>query len=334
MYTPERVILTGGAGFIGSHVLRFLVQKYPEVLWVCLDKLDYCASLKNLESLRDFKNFKFVKGDITSPDLVNYLLVSENIDTIMHFAAQSHVDNSFGNSFQFTHNNVMGTHVLLEASKVNKIKRFIHVSTDEVYGESKDEEKFYEGSMLNPTNPYASSKACAELLVRAYMTSFGLPCIITRGNNVFGPNQYPEKLIPKFISLLESEKPCCLHGDGTNQRSFIYIDDVVRAFDTVLMYGVVGETYNIGTEFEITNLDVAKTLLDEYGFNYKKFIEFTKDRAFNDKRYHIDNTKLQKFGWYPMVDFIEGLRKTILWYKENPSYFGDIKNILVPHPNI
>ena len=341
VFTPTSVLLTGGAGFIGSHVLNLLVPKYPNVHWVCIDKIDYCASTKNMKQVENLPNFKFVQGDICSPDIVRFVLNEYKVDTIMHFAAQSHVDNSFGNSFQFTQSNVMGTHVLLEAAKNlgSKLKRFIHVSTDEVYGESTmehGEEWFSESSSLRPTNPYAATKACAELLVGAYVTSFKMPCIITRGNNVFGANQYPEKLIPKFINLLEQGKACCLHGDGSHRRSFIYVEDVARAFDTVLHYGVTGETYNIGTEFEISNLEVTKALLENYGLQGKEdeHIVFVKDRDFNDRRYHIDNSKLMKLNWKPQVDFYEGLKRTIKWYRENQNYYGDLSQVLVPHPRV
>jgi len=207
-YSPQIVLVTGGAGFIGSNVLVHLVKKYPHAKFVCLDKLDYCSSLRNLKDVWSCSNFQFVKGDIASADLVNYVMHSYKVDTVLHFAAQTHVDNSFGNSFHFTQTNVLGTHVLLESAKIFKdqLKRFIHVSTDEVDGESsvqQDATPFDEKSALNPTNPYAATKAAAELLVKSYAQSFGLPIIITRGNNVYGPGQYPEKLIPKFINLLK-----------------------------------------------------------------------------------------------------------------------------------
>lgn len=336
MYEPTSVLLTGGAGFIGSHVLRLLVDKYPTVRFVCIDRLDYCATEKNIESIMDRSNFKFVKGDITSADLVSHLLQSESVDTIMHFAAQSHVDNSFGNSLQFTYSNILGTHVLLEAAKAigSQLKRFIHVSTDEVYGESTVEAGdiwFSETSALKPTNPYAATKAAAELLVGAYQTSFRMPCIITRGNNVYGPNQYPEKLIPKFVNLLERGRPVCLHGDGSHRRSFIYVEDVARAFDTVLHHGEVGHIYNIGTEFEISNKEVAQKLIEMFHLN-SSFITFVRDREFNDRRYHIDNRKLLELGWKPEISFDEGLLRTIQWYRQNPTYYGDLTGVLVPHP--
>lgn len=341
-YQPISVLLTGGAGFIGSHVLRLLVNKYPDVRFVCLDKLDYSAHIENMSDYASLQNFKFVKGDIGAADLVAHLIASEKIDTILHFAAQSHVDNSFGNSLHFTHSNVLGTHVLLEAAKaaLPQIRRFIHVSTDEVYGENileSGDQIFTENSALNPTNPYAATKAAAEMLVGAYQISFGLPCIITRGNNVFGSHQYPEKLIPKFINLLERGDKLCLHGDGSHRRSFIHVEDVARAFDVVMIRGKVGEIYNIGTEFEISNRQVAEKLLHLFGVEDADFparLQFVRDRDFNDRRYHIDNSKLQLLGWAPQIGFDEGLARTVQWYHEHLSYFGDLSRVLVPHPRM
>ena len=240
-YAPKNVMITGGAGFIASHFVILLTKKYPNLNIVNFDKLDYVACLKNLDCLKGLPNYKFVKGDICSPDLVNYVLESEKIDTIVHFAAQTHVDNSFGNSFQFTQNNIFGTHVLLESAKNMGIKRFVHVSTDEVYGEGEaDENPMQEEHVLEPTNPYAATKAGAEFLVKSYHRSFNLPVIMTRGNNVYGPHQYPEKLIPKFTNQLMRNRPVTLHGDGNNTRNFLYVTDVARAFEFVLFKGQVG----------------------------------------------------------------------------------------------
>ncbi|KAK3271374.1 rhm1-like protein [Cymbomonas tetramitiformis] len=236
-YVPQNILLTGGAGFICSHVVLRLVRAYPQYKIVVLDKLDYCASLNNLASVKDCPNFKFIKGDICSSDLVNFILTAENIDTIMHFAAQTHVDNSFGNSFEFTKNNILGTHVLLESAKIHGgIKRFIHVSTDEVYGETSvgSATGNFEHNSLEPTNPYSATKAGAEMLVKAYQTSYNLPCIVTRGNNVYGPHQFPEKLIPKFVLLAQRGKKLPIHGDGSNTRSYMFVEDVAEAFEAVL----------------------------------------------------------------------------------------------------
>jgi UDP-glucose 4,6-dehydratase len=202
-FKPKNILVTGGAGFIASHVVIQLVKRFPEYKIVCFDKIDYCSSLSNLDSVKDCLNFKFIKGNLLSADLINYVLEEENIDTILHAAAQTHVDNSFGNSFAFTENNVMGTHVLVECAKNRGIQRFIHVSTDEVYGSSYEEDpRHIESDALEPTNPYAATKAAAENIVKSYYRSFKLPVIITRGNNVYGPHQYPEKVIPKFVSRL------------------------------------------------------------------------------------------------------------------------------------
>jgi len=229
---------------------------------VCFDKIDYCSSTKNLSEIEDAPNFKFVKGNLLSADLIKYVLETEKVDTIIHAAAQTHVDNSFGNSFAFTENNVMGTHVLIETAKNVGIKRFIHVSTDEVYGSSYDgEERHVESDVLEPTNPYAATKAAAENIVKSYFYSYKMPVIITRGNNVYGPHQYPEKIVPKFIRRLMKGEPCCLHGDGTNSRHFIYVEDVANAFITILHKGIDGDTYNVGCEEECTNLEIAEKLV-------------------------------------------------------------------------
>jgi dTDP-glucose 4,6-dehydratase len=262
-YTPQNILITGGAGFIGSHVVLLLAKKYPQYNIINLDKLDYCSSLVNLSSVSSLPNYKFIKGDICSPDLINYIFKTHDIDTVLHFAAQTHVDNSFGNSFSFTRNNVMGTHVLLEAAKEhwkNKNKnndnsndnigtghRFIHVSTDEVYGEGvrDDAKAMEEEHVLEPTNPYAATKAAAEFVVKSYHRSFQLPIIITRGNNVYGPHQFPEKLIPKFIHQLDRHKKVtvgacydaggyywillvlCTHVQLTGLQCMVVLTDVV-----------------------------------------------------------------------------------------------------------
>jgi len=341
-YEPKSILLTGGAGFIGSHLLVHLVSKYPATRVTCLDKLDYCASMANFSGIVKEKNFKFVKGDIVCADLVNHIIRTEVIDTIIHMAAQTHVDNSFGNSLAFTESNVLGTHVLLEATKlfISQVRRFIHVSTDEVYGQSSlhnDANSFDESSALNPTNPYAASKVAAEFLVKAYRHSFNLPTIITRGNNVYGPHQYPEKLIPKFINQIERGQPCTIHGNGLHRRSFLFVDDVVRAFDIVLRRASIGHIYNIGTDFEISNIEVAHLLLSEYGLGteWEKHICYVEDRSFNDVRYHISVSKLHALGWKPKTPFIEGLKQTISWYKEHNAlhHWGlQVEEALLPHP--
>lgn len=336
-YTPRNILITGAAGFIASHVANRLIHKYPQYKLVVLDKLDYCSNLNNLVPSKSTHNFKFVKGDIGSADLVNYLLITEHIDTIMHFAAQTHVDNSFGNSFEFTKNNIYGTHVLLEACKVaGSIKRFIHVSTDEVYGETEADAIVgnHEASQLLPTNPYSATKAGAEMLVMAYGRSYGLPIITTRGNNVYGPNQFPEKLIPKFMLLAMQGKPLPIHGDGSNVRSYLYCEDVAEAFDVVLHKGIVGHVYNIGTKKERRVLDVAKDIIALFNLDSGKAIQFVDNRPFNDQRYYLDDAKLNALGWRERTSWEEGLRKTMQWYKSNPNWWGDVSRALVPHPRM
>lgn len=339
-FIPKAVLFTGGAGFIGSNVLIHLIDAFPQTKFVCLDKLDYCATINNLKEIWDNPRFEFVKGDIRSADLVRHLFKTFQIDTVLHFAAQTHVDNSFGNSLTFTEANVMGTHVLLECAKAfqQQIKRFIHVSTDEVYGESSihDDKSFDEHSALNPTNPYAATKAAAEFLVKAYRTSFDLPTIITRGNNVFGPRQYPEKLIPKFINLLERGLPCPIHGDGRHRRSYLYVSDVARAFEIIVRKGELGHIYNVGTPFEISNLETTRELLKVFGYDKEeaKYIKYVEDRHWNDVRYNIAQSKLADLGWAPVVSFGEGLKLTMEWYRSNPNHWGDISSALVAHPRV
>ena len=345
-YTPHNILLTGGAGFIGSNVVLHLMEKYPFYHIVVLDKLNLCSSINNLSFVHDNPNFKFVRGDISSADLVYYLLLAERIDTILHFAAETHVDNSFGNSLHFTDSNIRGTHTLLEACKSvgKQIQRFIHVSTDEVYGEGSLEFKSTENSAVNPTNPYAATKAGAEFLVKSYCTSFQLPCIITRGNNVYGPRQYPEKVIPKFISLLSRGNPLPIHGSGKNRRSFLYVEDVAFAFDCILHKGKIGQIYNIGCEFEYENIEIARELIQIFrNSKYKhllndnksdeEYIYHVRDRAFNDFRYHISSAELYKLGWQPQfTDFNKGLQTTVEWYLNNPNHWKNVELALQPHP--
>lgn len=336
-YTPKNILITGAAGFIASHVANRLIRSYPDYKIVVLDKLDYCSSLKNLQPSQSSPNFKFVKGDIASADLVNFLLITESIDTIMHFAAQTHVDNSFGNSFEFTKNNIYGTHVLLEACKVTgQIRRFIHVSTDEVYGET-DEDALvgnHEASQLLPTNPYSATKAGAEMLVMAYGRSYGLPVITTRGNNVYGPNQFPEKLIPKFILLAMQGKPLPIHGDGSNVRSYLYCEDVAEAFEVILHKGEVGHVYNIGTKRERRVIDVARDICKLFSMDPDSVIKFVENRPFNDQRYFLDDEKLKNLGWSERTVWEEGLKKTMDWYIRTPDWWGDVSGALLPHPRM
>jgi len=334
-YTPKNLLITGGAGFIASHFVILLVKKYPQYKIVNYDKLDYCSCLQNLDDIKDCPNYKFIKGDISSADLVQFVLATEEIDTIVHFAAQTHVDNSFGNSFAFSKNNIYGTHVLLESAKKHGIKRFVHVSTDEVYGEGEiDEAPMSEEHVLEPTNPYAATKAAAEFLVKSYNRSFNLPVIITRGNNVYGPHQYPEKLIPKFINQLLSGKKLTIHGTGQNTRNFLYVGDVARAFDVIVHRSKIGRVYNIGGSNELSVMEVTDALLEIMGKTEQKdeLVEFVPDRAFNDLRYTIQSTKLAQLGWVEQMPWKEGLAETVEWYSKNSSRYGDIQGALQAHP--
>jgi len=323
MYQPSTVLLTGVAGFICSNVAVYLVNKYPEIMFIGIDKISYCSNEKNIEEISQKENFRFVKVDITNFDHINQLFLDNKIDTIMHFAAYTHVDHSFGNSIIFTQNNVVGTHILLEVAKQHKINRFIHVSTDEVYG-SKNSISL-EDSILDPTNPYAASKAAAEHIVRSYHHSFDLPVIITRGNNVYGSKQYPEKVIPKFcLRLLKGEK-CQIQGSGKQLRSFLHVDDVARAFEIILFKGEVGEIYNIGSNEEYSIIEIATKLTNILKLNNtnEKWIEFIKDRDFNDQRYYICNSKLQNLGWQPLISFDKGLEMTVDWYCRNLDHWKE-----------
>ena len=288
-----------------------------------------------MDEIKDYPNYKFIKGNICSSDIVNYVLAAENIDTILHFAAQTHVDNSFGNSFQFTQNNIMGTHVLLESAKSANIKRFVHVSTDEVYGEQRlDQDAMSEEQVLEPTNPYAATKAGAEFLAKSYHRSFGMPIIITRGNNVYGPHQYPEKLIPKFINQLMKGRNVTMHGTGENKRNFLFVEDVERAFEIILFKAKVGQVYNIGGSKEQTNFEVARQLIKLSGHagDPKERMVFVDDRVFNDLRYHINSDRLFELGWREQMGWEEGLKKTFDWYVANSVRYGDIESALAAHP--
>jgi len=341
-YVPQNVLVTGGAGFIASHVAVHLTKTYPQYNLYVVDKLDECSSVRNLEEAWPYRNFEFIKGDIQSGDLMSHLIEAKQIDTVLHFAAQTHVDNSFGNSLAFTQNNTYGTHVLLEACrKAGTIKRFVNVSTDEVYGDTSvgsAQGLVEDGACLAPTNPYSAAKVGAEMLCRAYRTSYGMPIIITRGNNVFGPKQYPEKAIPKFILLASANRPLSIHGTGEAIRSYLYIDDVVSAFDCILHRGSIGEIYNIGTEEERTILQVAENVREYVAYEQpcSSPIEHVQDRAFNDQRYFIGSQKLQKLGWSRKVEWLDGLVRTIRWYLATDvrRYWsnGDIDVALRPHP--
>ena len=314
------VLVTGCCGFIGSNFVNYYLDQNPNVNIVNLDAMYYCASENNItETLRNSGRYHLIKGNLCSFDLIANILEIYKIDTVIHFAAQSHVQNSFDNALQYTHDNVVGTHTLLEACrKYGKIQKFIHISTDEVYGESmisENEEKKHEGSVLCPTNPYAATKAAAELIAKSYYHSFKMPIIITRGNNVYGPNQYPEKLIPRFVQQLLQEKPVTIQGDGTNVRAFLHVQDVCSALKLILEKGQIGEIYNVGSDdrHEYTVAQVAQLLIEKIKQtkDYGKWITYIEDRPFNDKRYYISNQKVKDLGWTIEKEFDTGLDEVI-----------------------
>jgi dTDP-glucose 4,6-dehydratase len=316
----QNLLVTGGCGFIGSNFVNYYFYKNPNVRIINLDAMYYCASRENIKpEIRDSLRYELVQGNLCSMDLMRHILETYKIDTVIHFAAQSHVQNSFDDSLQYTNDNVLGTHTLLEAcKKYGKIAKFIHISTDEVYGESmldESESKKNENSVLCPTNPYAATKAAAELIAKSYYFSFKMPIIITRGNNVYGPNQYPEKLIPRFIKLLKEDQKVTIQGDGTNVRGFLHVNDVCSALECVLEKGVIGEIYNIGSDdhHEYTVTEIANKLIKEIKNteNYDNWISYVEDRPFNDKRYYISNDKLKQLGWEIKTDFDQGLQELL-----------------------
>ena len=314
------LLITGGCGFIGSNFINYISEKYPNYFIVNVDALYYCADEKNVnESVRSNFNYRFIKGNLRDNDFIGYILEKYNITHVIHFAAQSHVQNSFDDSLVYSMDNVVGTHTLLECcriyqNKTKKLLKIIHVSTDEVYGESvNDECKNEEQSILVPTNPYAATKAGAEMIAMSYIKSYNLPIIITRGNNVYGPNQYPEKLIPLFIKQLKEDKQVTIQGDGTAIRSFLHIFDVCTAFELILFKGNVGEIYNIGTHTEYSVLQIAKMLIKliKHTDDFKSYTKFIADRPFNDSRYFISNEKLKALGWEITINFEDGIKMLI-----------------------
>ena len=318
MNKETNILITGGCGFIGSNFINYYFHKKNFTTLINLDIMYYCASETNiLEEIRDDPAYIFIKGDLCDSKLMTKMLKENNITHVIHFAAQSHVQNSFEDSIKFTHDNILGTHTLLEACrKYAKIQKFIHVSTDEVYGESMntiDEKHKSEHSILCPTNPYAATKAGAELIAQSYCHSYKMPIIITRGNNVYGPNQYPEKLIPLFIKLLREDKKVTIQGQGTSVRAFLHAQDTAKAFECILEKGEIGEIYNIGCDegMEFSVMEIAKLLiqkikgLDEVDIN--SWIEYIEDRPYNDQRYYISNQKLKNLGWKIEIDLESGL---------------------------
>ena len=322
----KNILVTGGAGFIGSHLLKHFVSKYPDYNIVNLDILSYAANISRLKQISSFNNYKFIKGDINDQDLVKKILLDYKIDSVINLAAESHVDNSIKNPNKFAVVNILGTLNLLNACNsywVNKTdKLFYHISTDEVYGELGKDGKFNEQTPYNPKSPYSASKASSDHLVRAFFHTYGLPFIISNCSNNYGPDQHDEKLIPLTIKKIKENEKIPIYGDGMNVRDWIFVEDHVDAIDKIFHYGEIGETFNIGGENEINNLELVKMIIDIADNILKrpkgsstKLISFVKDRKGHDFRYAIDNSKISKIlGWQPQTSFSDGLTKTISSY--------------------
>ena len=318
-----KILVTGGAGFIGSCFIRHMLKKHPDYKIINLDCLTYAGNIENLNDVKDDKRYTFIKGDICDKNLVNEIM--ENVDCVVNFAAESHVDRSIEGPEIFIETNVKGTLNLLQSALKNKIQRYLQVSTDEVYGSLGSEGYFYETTPLSPNSPYSASKAGADMLVRAYFETYKMPNLITRCSNNYGPYQYPEKLIPFFITKLLKGEKVPVYGDGLNVRDWLYVYDHCSAIDTVLHKGKIGEIYNIGGHNEKTNIEITKLILNAMGKD-ESSIEYVQDRLGHDRRYAISNDKIQsQLGWEPSLTFEEGIKITIDWYLNNQDWIKSIE---------
>ncbi len=324
-----KILVTGGAGFIGCNFIYYMIEKYRDYKIVCLDALTYAGNLKSLDGVKDNPNFKFVKGSIADKELVNSLFEEEKFDVVVNFAAESHVDRSIENPFIFLETNVIGTACLLNASKNFGVKRFHQVSTDEVYGDlplDRPDLFFTESMNLITSSPYSASKASADLLVQAFHRTYGLPVTISRCSNNYGPYQFPEKLIPLMIVRAQENKSLPVYGEGSNVRDWLYVEDHCKAIDMIIHNGTSGEVYNVGGHNERRNIDVVKTVLSLLS-KPESLITFVKDRAGHDLRYAIDPAKIStELGWKPETAFDDGMKKTVEWYLENTEWIEEIKS--------
>jgi len=319
-----KILVTGGSGFIGSNFIRYMLNEHPDYRVINLDKLTYAGNPDNLRDVENNPNYSFVRGDICDQNLVDTLMQEQQIDHIAHFAAETHVDRSIADGSAFVRTNLLGTYTLLDSALRHGIDRFIHISTDEVYG-STIEGSFKETDVLSPSSPYSSSKAGSDLLAQSYYITHNLPVIITRCTNNFGPYQYPEKLIPLFITNLLGDEKVPVYGTGQNVRDWIYALDHCRAIDFILQHGEVGEIYNIGGGAERTNLEITEKILGILGKD-GSMIEHVKDRPGHDFRYSLDCSKLKDLGWAPKYNFEDALEKTIRWYIENEWWWRKLKH--------
>lgn len=322
-----KIIVTGGAGFIGGNFIHHMTTKYPSYNIICLDALTYAGNIETLESVMDHPKFKFVKGDISDRDFIYQLFEEEKPDVIVNFAAESHVDRSIADPGIFLQTNILGTGILLDACKKYGIKRYHQVSTDEVYGDlplDRSDLFFTEETPIHTSSPYSASKASADLLVQAYCRTFKVPATISRCSNNYGPYHFPEKLIPLMIANALNDKSLPVYGNGENVRDWLYVEDHCIAIDMIIHKGKVGEIYNVGGHNERTNLEVVKTIIRELGKS-EDLISYVTDRLGHDMRYAIDPTKIKnELGWEPTTTFDEGIKKTIKWYLDNKSWWENI----------